>query len=176
MKKTTAPESQDTLKPASSRATVVVPKVLRTEDLTILIDTREQYPFDVKPFKFEETTLETGDYTLKGLEDHVTVERKSLPDFVACCGRERERFYRELRRLRGFPHSCIVIEATYRDVVYGEWKSRVTSNAVLSSIASWTAHYCPVVLAGNWGHAGDFTKRFLWTVAKRRWEELKDLT
>ena len=70
--------------------------------MKILIDTREQAPFAFTHERYAGTTIEagtldTGDYSLAGLTDLVAVERKSLPDLVACLGRERERFERELR-------------------------------------------------------------------------------
>ena len=70
--------------------------------MLIVVDSREQCPF---PFaherygaKTKQGALTVGDYSLAGLEDKVAVERKSLPDLVACLGRERERFERELMR------------------------------------------------------------------------------
>ena len=63
--------------------------------MLIVVDSREQCPF---PFaherygaKTKQGALTVGDYSLAGLEDKVAVERKSLPDLVACLGRERER-------------------------------------------------------------------------------------
>ena len=57
--------------------------------MKIVIDTREQapFPFSGEQYRGTETafgTLDTGDYSLAGLTDKVAVERKSLPDLVAC--------------------------------------------------------------------------------------------
>ena len=47
---------------------------------TILVDTREQKPWD---FADSETaTLETGDYTTEGVSG--AIERKTANDFLAC--------------------------------------------------------------------------------------------
>ena len=54
--------------------------------MLIVVDTREQTPFEFRHEKYETTTkqgtLSVGDYSLAGLEDKVAVERKSLPDLV----------------------------------------------------------------------------------------------
>src|SRR5688572_14128726 len=69
----------------------------------LVIDTREQTPLPFERLATERGTLHTGDYSFKGGEDVFAVERKTIPDLVACCiGENRERFCRELHRLRGF--------------------------------------------------------------------------
>lgn len=82
----------------------------------MLIDTREQRPLAFGPdVDTERVTLCTGDYSVTGCTDIARVERKSLPDLVACVGRDRERFENELRRLDAFPVRALVIEATPLD-------------------------------------------------------------
>ena len=56
--------------------------------MKIIIDTREQTPWSFPDgVLIERGTLATGDYTLAGLENIVAVERKSLADFISCCGK-----------------------------------------------------------------------------------------
>ena len=83
---------------------------LKPEQVSCVIDTREQTPLDVSPLRHVEGTLTTGDYSVCGLEQVISVERKSLPDLLTCCGRERERFDREIARLLAFPVRSLVIE------------------------------------------------------------------
>ena len=84
---------------------------LKPNSITILVDTREQRPWQFPHcFMTESATLATGDYSVKGLTDEVAIERKSLADLLACVGRERDRFEREVHRLlapdrRGFSAS-----------------------------------------------------------------------
>ena len=66
------------------------------EEITAVIDTREQLPYVLDPMPVTTGTLHVGDYSVAGLERVIAVERKALSDFIACCGRERERFQREL--------------------------------------------------------------------------------
>lgn len=115
--------------------------------------------------------LKTGDYTILGMEDHISVERKSLEDFISCVGGERERFDREIERLKEFPVKAIIVEATLHDLLRGEWRSQVTINAVLGSYIGWQCHGIPIILAGDKCH--DFIEWFLTIAAKRRMKELK---
>jgi hypothetical protein len=89
----------------------------------IIIDTREQAPFEVTRFPNVETergTLATGDYSLPGFEDCVAIERKSLDDLIACLqGSNRERFERELQRARHYNLFAVVVEASLDDVRSG---------------------------------------------------------
>ena len=54
--------------------------------MKIIIDSREQRPFDFLSqngdIETERGTLDTGDYSVAGLESRVAVERKSLADLV----------------------------------------------------------------------------------------------
>lgn len=112
-----------------------------TSGIIALQDTREQDPLDLEKYGLtvEVATLPYGDYTLKypDLQREVIIERKSLPDFVACCGRERERFDRELVALRGYRLAYVVGEFGLRDILGHEYRSQISPNAVLSSIAKW---------------------------------------
>jgi len=78
---------------------------------TIITDTREQ-----KPYRWdtpaERGTLKAGDYSVKGLEDRIAIERKSLIDAYGTFGKGRERFQRELEKLAGYEYAAVVIEAT----------------------------------------------------------------
>ena len=65
---------------------------------TIVIDTREQHPLTFN-LPTEVGCLDTGDYSVKHLAHMIAVERKHLDDLLACCGRERARFKRELQLL-----------------------------------------------------------------------------
>jgi len=67
----------------------------------IIIDSREQTPLQFTRLEARVATLPSGDYSIAGLEELFAVERKSIPDLVACCtGQNRERFERELHRLQ----------------------------------------------------------------------------
>ena len=68
----------------------------------LLVDTREQRPLQFSHLPAESATLYTGDYSVRGLEEVFAVERKSLADLAGSLTRERDRFMREMHRLRGY--------------------------------------------------------------------------
>lgn len=126
--------------------------------MKIIIDTREQTPFRFGPeVETEPGTLQTGDYSLSGLESLVAVERKSLADLVACCGPERDRFKRELQRLRAYRCRAVIVEAELADVVGHRYRAQTAPTAIMGSVASWQSRYeVPFNFAGQ--HGGLFVE------------------
>ena len=53
----------------------------------------------------------------------VAVERKTMDDLLACVGRERDRFKRELQRLRAYRFRLLVVEADAAVIEAGDWRS-----------------------------------------------------
>ena len=95
-------------------------------DFTIAIDVQEKLPWRFTGFKCDSPHsdkdlviptkiqhLRTGDYSIVSMEDRVTIERKSLADLYGTLGNNRERFARELERMREFEFRALVIEATW---------------------------------------------------------------
>lgn len=121
--------------------------------MKIICDTREQAPFDFDKYECEVATgtLNTGDYSLAGLEDRVAVERKSLDDLMGCLvGDGRERFERELARARGLDSFAVVVEASFQDMAEGRYRSRMKPHAALQSVLAFQVRYgVPFVWAGN---------------------------
>lgn len=117
-------------------------------NMTAIIDTREQLPANLEDMKTERGTLDTGDYSIKGLEAYVRIERKSLPDLIACIGRERERFEREMVRLRGFRHKSVVVECYWSDIYDAKWQGLITPNHVIGSLGRWQLNGIPFILCG----------------------------
>jgi DNA excision repair protein ERCC-4 len=116
----------------------------------ILIDTREQTPWVFDSHPTLPTKLDAGDYSLKGLESYITIERKSLPDMIGCCGSSRDRFIRELLRLRGYRYSAVIIEGTRQQIQNGKWRSSLKPAQVIGSINSWRVKYnIEFIYAGN---------------------------
>ena len=148
---------------------------LRPEQVTAIIDSREQLPLDLSPLQTVSGTLATGDYSVQGLENIVAVERKSLPDLLTCIGTCRERFDREVMRLLAYPTRAIVVEATWPDLERGEWQSKVTPAAAVGSVLGWIASGVPIIMAGDHARAGRYVSRLLFTAARRRWREARAL-
>lgn len=142
-------------------------------DFTAVVDTREQMPFDLAPMQVEPGTLYTGDYSVKGLEAVIAVERKSMPDLIGSVGRERERFERELLRLRSYPVSAVIIEASWRELERGDWRGKITPNHVLGSLTSWIAQGHTIIVAGDRAMAQRVCRSILFHAAKYRYRESK---
>lgn len=88
---------------------------------TVLVDTREQTPLNLGRFanwieSERRATLETGDYSVEGMQDLIALERKTLTDLVGTLMHNRERFFRECERMMAFKYRAILVEATYEQV------------------------------------------------------------
>lgn len=116
----------------------------------VVVDTREQSPLPFVNCPSETGTLATGDYSVRGFEDEFTVERKSLDDLVGSCTFERERFERELVRMRGYTFRRLLIVGTVEDVEAHRYRSRAEPKAVLASITAFEVRYgLPVAFCPN---------------------------
>lgn len=148
---------------------------LPAEQVTAIIDTREQRPFDLLPLKTITGTLTTGDYSVVGLESVVAIERKSLTDLIGCVGRDRERFDREVQRLLAYPCRALIVESSWGEIEMGQWRGKVPPKAVIGSLLGWIAMGLPVLMADNHERAGQYASRLLYTAARRRWREARTL-
>lgn len=84
---------------------------------TLLVDTREQTPFDFSRFRgwfagVEKKALPLGDYSVAGLEDVCVVERKDLSDLIHSCTVERSAFIKRLQLMARYPHRLLVLTST----------------------------------------------------------------
>jgi ERCC4-type nuclease len=131
-------------------------------------DTRESNPLDLSPLKTERYKLDTGDYSVKTLENRVTVEVKEIGDFINCCTFERERFERELARMRDFTHKAIVIKGDWSTIVMKQYRSNTAPLAVLGSAMSFAmSANVSIIMAGDHKTAGQLVARLLWVSANQ---------
>src|ERR1022692_1092701 len=94
---------------------------LKTPRATVLVDTREQNPFDLSRFGgwfagVEKKALTLGDYSIAGLEDVCVVERKNLSDLVSSLTTERAIFVSRLKKMSAYPRKLLVITAALSSV------------------------------------------------------------
>jgi len=120
---------------------------LADHEPVIVIDTREQDPLAFGRLQSIRGTLQTGDYSIRGLEEQFAVERKSISDLVGCCmGDSRQRFERELHRLRGFRFKRLLIVGTEEEILSGRYHSNIKPQAVMATLGAFEARYdLPVV-------------------------------
>ena len=111
--------------------------------LRVIVDSREQAPFTFTGYPVEVTagTLASGDYSLHGFTDRIGIERKSLQDLIGCLGIERDRFTRELARLRGFDSACVIVEASSDDLRRGLYRSKLDAGAAWQSVLAFIMRY-----------------------------------
>ena len=151
-----------------------LPTRLEPSQVTAIVDTREQLPLCLDPLRVQTGTLDTGDYALLGC-DHIRIERKSLDDLLGCVGRDRERFDREVQRLLAYPVRVLLVESTWAQIEMGGWRGKITPEQVIGSLLGWTAAGLAVHLCGDHARAGKHAARLLFTVARRRFKELRAL-
>ena len=88
--------------------------------MLIYRDTREKTGWDFQPTSLCKGTiakkLDTGDYTIKGLEDDVCIERKSSVSEIAT-NISDSRFTKELERMKEFKYRYIVCEFSVNDIL-----------------------------------------------------------
>jgi ERCC4-type nuclease len=112
---------------------------LKTPRAVIVVDTREQNPFDFSRFEgwfsgVERRALKLGDYSIAGLEEVCVVERKTLSDLVRSFTVERPIFVTRLRQMAEYPHRLLVISAALSQVKSPYPHSAVNPNQITQSL------------------------------------------
>ena len=112
---------------------------LKTPRPVLVVDTREQNPFDFSRFRgwfsgVERRALRLGDYSIAGLEDVCVVERKDLPDLARSFTVERKVFVDRLRRMSRYPHRLLVITAALSQIKSPYPYSAAKPNQIVQSL------------------------------------------
>jgi len=89
---------------------------------TLVVDTREKIPFD---YEGEEEfaaiiheKLDSGDYSLKGLEDKIVIERKlNADELFNNFTKGKERIFAEFERIRNHKVKILIIEQSCEDIL-----------------------------------------------------------
>lgn len=93
---------------------------------TVIKDTREQdgYTFERFNGRYHQCKgmivrkLDTGDYSLEGLEDKVCIERKGrVSELAINLGKDKQRFMREIERMKDFEFKFLILEFSLDDVM-----------------------------------------------------------
>ena len=87
----------------------------KVPNYTVIKDTREKDGYFFKPYDRCEgmvvETMKTGDYTIKGCEDIICIERKaSTAEISTNLGRKKKPFQNEMERMKDFRFSFLVCE------------------------------------------------------------------
>lgn len=145
--------------------------------MNIIQDTREK----IGKWEFSDANvivkkLESGDYSLVGLESVICIERKRTTSEIAInLGSDFSRFKRELERMKSIPFSYIICEFTFQSLLDFPKGSNI-SKSLLSSVkingkylvkllSSFKEDYgVEVIYAGNRDNAIDEAERIFKTV------------
>lgn len=118
----------------------------------VLIDTREQNPLNFSRFpnwiaEQKRRKLTVGDYSVHGMENILTIERKSLSDLITTLMQNRPRFFRLCEKMTKYRWRALFVEATYEDIksYYGDY-TMAHPNAVSGTLDALEAKFgIPVV-------------------------------
>lgn len=143
--------------------------ILKKNQITAIIDTREQFPFELEKWGLAtiRDTLRHGDYSLANpnMRDLLAIERKSLADLIMCVAQERKRFEYEVRALRGYRYKFIIVECNLADIYAHNYQSKTNPNAVIASISKWMSLGISFIFAGDARLASEVTARTLKFIA-----------
>lgn len=102
--------------------------------------------------------LDSGDYSILGMETVCAVERKQYSDIWGTVGHGRERFLAELERLRTYPYRAVVLEAHWARLLLDpppeqrpsdKHGRKLHPNALVGSLMAWQWDYqIPIIAAG----------------------------
>jgi len=147
------------------------------DEFTILVDTREQMPWEFGAHTTSREKLDTGDYTIKGLEELLSIERKQTVSEIANNITE-SRFPKFLDRLAEFKYKFMLLEFDLEDVYrFPEgsdipkrlWdKLRVSNNYILKCISKFEIDYgIHVIFCGDSDNAEKMAVRIMRTVYEK---------
>ena len=89
---------------------------MQNENFTIIVDSREQQPWDFKHYATAKHKLDTGDYSIEGMEHIVAIERKKSVNEFANNITEK-RFKDWTSRLSNVEFSYVLLEFNLSDVL-----------------------------------------------------------
>lgn len=89
---------------------------MKNEQFTIIIDTREQQPWCFDNYVTANKKLDTGDYSVEGLEHLLAIERKkSISEFANNI--TESRFKDVIERLHNIKYAFLLLEFDLQDVL-----------------------------------------------------------
>jgi len=153
---------------------------LKTPRPVVLVDTREQNPFDFSRFEgwfagIEKQALKLGDYSMAGLQDICVVERKSLADLVRSFTTERSVFVSRLRSMSHYPHRLLVITAALSEVKSFQTGIGGSPNRITQSlIAALAGLQVPFVCSETHELGEELVASYLYQVHLYHWLESND--
>jgi len=154
---------------------------------TIIRDTREQTGWNwISSDRCTGTVvtkLDTGDYSIQGLEDRLCIERKkSVAEFATNI--TEKRFWKELERTRDYSYSFLICEFDMYDIdIYPEGsgiprrmfpKIKVRRNFILSKLVEIQTKYN--IFVNLCGSDVEIAKQITFSIMRNIWEGNAELS
>tara|TARA_E500000331_G_C17232807_1_gene703418 strand:- start:1078 stop:1545 length:468 start_codon:yes stop_codon:yes gene_type:complete len=127
-------------------------------DFNIIIDTREQQAWEFPRHSTANKKLDTGDYSLGGLEDVLCIERKKSVSEIASNITEK-RFEDVLERMTKYKYTYMIFEFSLTDVLMypqgseiprHKWKYiRISPNFILKKLSEYMVNYNIKIIFGD---------------------------
>jgi ERCC4-type nuclease len=148
---------------------------MKQSDFTIIVDTREQTPWCFpEDQQVVRAGLPAGDYSIRGYEETIALERKSLNDLVSTVIHQRDRFFKELVKLKSYRRKLVVVEGDVSDIFELRYNSKAHPFSILGAIQNYHAIFnIPFVFWGSREYAERMALWWLQHIWKRtkRWAE-----
>lgn len=148
-----------------------------TNPYTIIVDTREKSGYSFKEYAncagMIRKKLDTGDYSIEGLEDIICIERKSSIEEIANNLTEStKRLDREIDRMDSYKHRYIICEFSMEDMLNFPQSStlpesikskiKITGKFLLKRLMEFQVHHnVHIVFCGNKENAFYFVASLL---------------
>lgn len=147
------------------------------DEFTVIVDTREQMAWEFGAHTTSRRKLDTGDYSIEGLEHLLTIERKQSVAEIATNITEK-RFPGFLDRMSQIPHRFMLFEFDLQDVYdfpvgsdipKSKWdRLRVKGNYILKYITLMQTNYgIQIVFCGDSDNAEKMAVRIMRTVYEK---------
>jgi hypothetical protein len=161
-------------------------------EFTVIKDTREQDGWDFEQEEkvsgrcqltsVIETKLDTGDYSIFGLEEIFTIERKAgFSELFGNLGNKtvKDRFEREMERMGKVPHSYILIESVLdKDVLklgVPQMARGMPAGSVLNDLITFSMDYnVHFLFVGNAGKS--VARRIMEQVVRKYRNQLNEIS
>ena len=126
----------------------------------IVTDSREQTPLQFS-YPSIKAGLTSGDYSIQGLEDYFTIERKSLSDLYGSLTSGRDRFSRELHRMKAYSFRRLLVIGSEHEIEQGSSRAKgLNPKSIIHSLYAIEARGVPVVFSSSPEAAASLIERW----------------
>jgi len=177
-------EFEPAIRPVRPPPLPVVPErggtALRTPKPVLIADTREQNPFNFYRFRgwfseIKSKALKVGDYSIEGLEQHCTVERKDLPDLIRSFTSDRSVFVNRLRQMAAYPQRLLVVTSSLSQVKSKYAHTGTNPNKITQSLVAMLAGLgVPFLCTDTHELGAEIVASYLYQVFLYYWLETND--